>query len=510
MKHWRWFFAAAALAAASACAGQTSRPRLTDEQLKGLYDSAPLVVQIEIESVQGTMVHPRLTYEAAGRVVEALKGTLAPGKISVHVESPIRAFDLPASDLAGRQYVAAVAPLKGAGDRHFELVGGAAFAADGPEAEALRKMAGTSASPAPPPPVQQLTLRVEPKQPVFLPEGPKVVEVRLTNSGPESAAYVNAPVIERDGKLYLPGAGALWIRDAAGRLAQDKGNVQVGASPPPPAKPALILPGASFTETIDLAKFYALPPGRYTLFMALEAPDGRGRVPSNGLSIQIGAVNLPEPPPPVSPLTPAGEAVSAAKLPASDQYKPGQPRAGLAALLRPLKTTYEVGEPVELEFRLINTSPRSMAVDVRMERTLTFEATPVGDSPPPRSLRNTILWPLDGPGLPEARAYLGQDAFWGRVININWYYDKQEQDLPRRQEIEGGKNFAYERFGQMLFDFQKAGVYRIRATYRVSRPTPPKPAEGEAVAAPDLDWWVGDLDSNPVLIRIVEPRRFGR
>jgi hypothetical protein len=33
---------------------------------------------------------------------------------------------------------------------------------------------------------------------------------------------------------------------------------------------------------------------------------------------------------------------------------------------------------------------------------------------------------------------------------------------------------------------------------------------GEAAAAPDLDWWVGDLDSNPVLIRIVEPRRFGR
>ena len=61
----------------------------------------------------------------------------------------------------------------------------------------------------------------------------------------------------------------------------------------PPPTPALVLPKASFVETVDLSKYYELSEGRYTLMVSLATPDGRGRVSSNGFSFQVGAVNLP-------------------------------------------------------------------------------------------------------------------------------------------------------------------------------------------------------------------------
>jgi hypothetical protein len=502
--------AAAVLAAATVGRAQTNRPRLSDEDLKALVESADLIVQFRIDSADRTGADPNLVWEAAGPVQEVLKGTLEAGKISVHVDSFVRSFDRAGSELAGREYVAALKPLGIPGSRRFRIDGRYALAADGDEAQAVRAVAQGSSRPrAAGRPDLRLTVR--PEERVFLPSGPKMLEVRLTNDGPEPASYVQAPLVEHDGKLYLPGAGAVLVRDASGSIVPHRGNVLAGQAPPRSAKPrpAIVFPKTSFTETIDLSKYYDLPLGRYTLLVSLGDPEGRGRIVSNGTSFQVGAVDLPEtlsaPPVRPSPAPPAERSLPAL-LPDPNQYKPGEPRAGLAVLLRPERPVFEVGKPVHLEVRLLNTSERTVTVDVRLERTLTFQVTPVAASPPPTSLRNAILWPPDAPAMPDARAYLRGGAFWGRTIDINWYFGKQEKDLPRREDVAAGKDLSYERFGHMLFAFNQPGTYRIRATYRVTRPPPLKDAPAEA-APVNLAWWVGDADSNPVLIRIAEPSR---
>lgn len=510
MKGWRLVVLTAALAAATVGYAQTSRPRLSDADLKSLFESADLVVQFQIETAERTSADPNLVWEASGPLLEVLKGKLEPGKVSVHVDSFIRAFDNPGGELAGKTYVAALKPLGIPGSRRFRIDGRYAFAAGGEEGQVLRKLADEASRPRSTGRAD-LLLTVRPEEKVFLPSGPKLVEVRLTNNGSEPASYVQAPLLEQDGKLYLPGAGAILVRDAAGKIVPHRGNVAAGEAPPAPAKPkpALVFPNTSFTETIDLAKYYDLSLGRYTLLMSLGDPDGGGRIVSNGASFQVGAVNLPETlaPPPANP-TPSAAADRSLPglLPDPNQYKPGEPRSGLVMLLRPERPVFEVGKPVALEVRLINTSDRTVSVDVRLERTLTFQVTPVADSPAPTSLRNAILWPPDGPGMPDARAYLRAGAFWGRVVDINWYFGKQEKDLPRREDVAAGRNLSYERFGHMLFAFNQAGTYRIQATYRVTRPAAPKDAPAAEAPPTSLDWWIGDVDSNPVLIRIAGPR----
>ena len=511
MNGWRWVVLSAALAAATVGHAQTSRPRLSDEDLKSLFDSADLVVRFQVEAAERTSADPNLVWEASGPLLEVLKGQLEPGKVHVHVDSFIRSFDNPGGELPGKAYVAAIKPLGIPGARRFRIDGRYAFAADGEEARVLRKLADEAARPRSTGRAD-LTLTVRPEEKVFLPSGPKMVEVRLTNNGSEPASYVQAPLLEQDGKLYLPGAGAILVRDAAGKIIPHRGNVAAGEAPPPPAKPkpALVFPKTSFTETFDLAKYYDLSLGRYTLLVSVGDPDGSGRIVSNGVSFQVGAVNLPEtlPAAPVGP-TPsrAVERALPGLLPDPNQYKPGEPRSGLALLLRPERAVFEVGKPVKLEARLINTSDRTVSVDVRLERTLTLQVTPVADSPAPTSLRNAILWPPDGPGgMPDARAYLRPGAFWGHLVDINWYFGKQERDLPRREDVAAGRDLSYERFGHMLFAFNQAGTYRVQATYRVTRPAAPK-SEPAAEAPPtSLDWWIGDVDSNPILIRIAGPR----
>jgi hypothetical protein len=493
------------------------------EDLKALYKEADLIVQFQADSVQAKPeVTPRLAWEVRGPLVDVVKGTLLPGLISVHVDSVVRTFGLPRAEVEGKQFVAALKPLTGGIDRRFQLVGQYAFAENSKEAEAVRRLADSD--------LQKgsggtnLELSVRPIEKAFPVAGPKTIEVRLANSGTDSATYLQAPISEKDGKLYLTGQGALRIRDTTGRVVPDKGNVLVGQVPPPPPTPALILPKASFVENIDLSKYYQLSEGRYTLVLAVATPDGRGRLASNGFSFQVGAVNLPEAPPAPAPpaeetpapategpspeKTSAGTRPPSAKPPAvrvpdPSKYQPGKPTGGLAGLLRPSKAAFALGEPVTLEFRLVNQGARTLAVDARLERTLTVQVTPVGDSADPRQIDQLIAWP-ESPALPEERAHLREGAFWGQVININVLPLKPQEKYvgATPEEVAASKNFTYERFAKSLFGFPKPGIYAVTATYSVARP---KAAEGQPPDAQHKEWWVGDLQTNTATIQIGEP-----
>lgn len=519
---------------AAAPAGESSRPPVGIEDLKALYREAPTVVQFQAEAVTGKPgVAERLAWEVRGPVVEVIKGSLLPGRMFLHVDSPLRVFDMPRDQIEGGQFVVAIKPLTGAGDRRFQLVGPCAFPADGREAEALRQLAKSEADSGSGGTSLQLTIKTLDKADRAFPiAGPKIIEVRLTNTGADSATYLQAPLCEKEGKLYLTGAGSLLVRDTTGHLVKDKGNVVMGQAPPPPPRPALILPNASFVENLDLARFYDLSEGRYTLSLALATPDLHSRVVSNGFSFQVGAVNLPAEAPPrpkvepvrlpeTAPERPAPEKVGneaagtdvllpprpvapAVNVPDPAKYTPGKATAGLAALLRPAKAKFVLGDPVDLEFRLINVGPRSLAVDARLERCLTIQVQSVGDSPQPLFVRQVIPWPADATAMPEERSFLREGAFWGRIINLNTLYGKSLDDLPAPtpEEIAAGKALTYERYGKNLFGFSKPGHYNVSATYAVTRP---HTADGKQPVDQPKEWWIGDLQTNTITIQVGEP-----
>lgn len=508
------------------------------EDLKLLFRDAPIIIQFQIDSIQGKPeVDPRLPWEVKCPVLEVVKGNLLPGSIMLHVDSVVRAFDIKRDQAVGKQFVAGIKPLGNTPDRRFQLVGASAFAADGKEAEALRKLAESeTASGGAGGTNLELAIRpIGPVDKAFPVTGPKNIEIRLTNNGNDSATYIQQPMQEKDGKLYLSGQGMIRLRDTTGRIMPDKGTVVLGQVPPPPPKPALILSKASFVENIDLAKHFDLPEGRYTLVVLLATPDGRNRVASNGFSFQVGAVNLPpeapaptearttkpiEKPPTESPTpsgveratvtiverTPGAAKTPAVNLPDPAKYVPGKPTAGLAGLLKPSKAQYAVSEPVDLEFRLINTGPRTLAIDARLERALVILVQAVGESPDPRQVDQFIAWPGGPGGLPEERAYLREGAFWGQIININILPLKASEKYigPTTEEISAGKGLTYERFAKSLFSFPKPGVYTVTATYTVPRP---KPTENQP--APDMpkDWWIGELQTNIVTIQVGEPAK---
>jgi hypothetical protein len=521
-------------------ASQGSRAPVSLEDIKALYKEADFIVQFQAESVQAkTEVNPRLTWEVRGPVLEVTKGALLPGQISVHVDSVLRAFDMPRNALEGKQFLVAIKPLGDASSRRFQLIGAYAFLADSKEAQVLRQLASADVEKGSG--GQTLELVIRPLQPTYPVSGPKMIEIRLTNNGNDSATFLQAPISEKEGRLFLTGQGMVRIRDVSGRIVPDKGNVTVGQPPPPPPTPALVLPKASFVETLDLSKFFELSEGRYTLMVSLATPDGRGRIASNGFSFQVGAVNLPPAPPSkpelpgtALPPTPLVERPAAAEklppppdlsateppmppvrrmevqLPDPTKYQPGKSTAGLAGLLRPVtKGKFALGDPVELEIRLINTGGRAIAIDARLERTLTIQVQPVGDSAQPLVVRQVIPWPADPGPMPEERSYLREGAFWGRTINLNMLFGKTLDELPTPtpEEIAAGKGLSYERYGKNLFGFPKAGIYTVTATYTVARPQKPvASADGEKTPAKDVakEWWVGDIQTNSITIQVGE------
>jgi hypothetical protein len=485
------------------------------EDLKAIYDSADLIVMFEVDAVQAKPdVVPRLSWEVGSTLLEVIKGKIEPGKILVHVESIVRSFDVARSEMEKKQFVAALKPLADITQRRFQLVGAYAFPGDGKEAQVFRQLADADATRGSG--GEGLSLQVKVAERVYPVDGPKVIEIVLLNTGKESATYVQAPIIERDGKLYLTGDGRIRLLDATGHAVPDKGNVVIGQVPPGQSTPALILPQANFKEVVDMARYFNLSAGRYTLSVMLAPPSGKGRVVSNGLTFQVGAVNLPEAAPkepPVPPkevpaavetVPPIGPPVKKEppKLPDPGSYQPGQVVQGLAGLLRPGKSSYAVGDPIEVEFRLVNRGPRTMAVDARLERGFTLSVKAVGESPEPLFIRQVIPWPADTQGIPSQRAYLREGSFWGQVVNLNMLKSRDEIAAPTPEEIATGKDLSYERFGQTLFGFPRGGTYQVTATYKVPRPKPPADNPG---AAPPTDWWFGELVTNPITIQVVEP-----
>jgi len=497
--------AATAETPAPAAADANQAKRRSFEDLKAIYDGTDLIIQFQVEAVQArTQVSQALPWEVEATLVGVLRGTLTPGKINVHVESIVRNFDLQRAELVGKQFVAAVRPMSDATPRRFQLVGGRAFLADSPEAEVFRQLADADATRGSG--GNDLKLEVKPLTPVFPVDGAKQIEVLLTNLGKDSATYLQQPLGERDGKLYFTGEGRIRILDASGRALAPKDTLVAGQVPPGQPTPALILPQANFKEIVDLDKYFTLSAGRYTLVVYLAPPSGRGRIVSNGLTFQVGAVNLPDtsPPPaeptPPTPAVPEGPAVATPTIPDPATYEPGQTVSGLAGLLRPAQTKYNVGDPVRVEFRLVNRSPRSMAIDTRLERTLTFQVRPLANSPELSTVRQVIIWPADGTERPEQRAYLREGSFWGQTLNLNAPKSSDDTPAATPKEVATEKDFPYERFGQTLFVFSKAGFYEVTATYKV-----PRPAPSEAGAAPPTDWWFGELTTNSIIIQIVDP-----
>jgi len=161
--------------------------------------------------------------------------------------------------------------------------------------------------------------------------------------------------------------------------------------------------------------------------------------------------------------------------------------------------------PIDLEFRLINQGPRTVAVDTRLERALTVQVQPVGESPQPLIVRQVIPWPEDGATMPEERAFLREGAFWGRALNLNTLYGKSLDELPppTPEAIAAGRGLTYEQFGKNLFGFPKPGIYRVTVTYAASRLRPP---EGQAGSQPPSAWWTGNLQTNPITIEVFEPQ----
>lgn len=507
----RWIPAVCALAAlATAAVAAPSKPINRDalgfEDLKAVYKNAPLVVEVQIvDHKSNPQISNRLVWEATAKVLALVKGQLSPPKISIHVDSFIRAFDRPKSEIVGKQYLVCLEPMSTEQGNHYRLAGGYAFAAGGQEAKTLRELAETQGQKGTPD--SNLELKVKPLEKVYQPDRPKLVQITLTNTGKESARYIQAPMAEADGKLYFLGAGGIRIRDnATGELLSAGPKVVKRQAPPGPPEPVLLLPKQNFSRTVDLEEYYDLKPGRYTMSVLLETPDGQGRVGSNALTIQVGTVNLPaaseKPSVPeaieAQPVASDEVEPAARDLPSPMSYSPGKPGNGLAALLRPTKAIYELGEPVNVEVRLVNTGGRTVSVDARLERTLRLNVTSVDGSPQPLFIRQVIPWPKTD-GTPNQRAWLREDGFWGRVINVNMLYgtDLAEHEGPSGDDIAAGKDLSYERFGRNLFGFTRPGTYRVTATYRV--PGPMKPDKN------GIHWWVGEVESNPIVIRVVKP-----
>jgi len=501
-------------------AAPVARPAAGIEDLKALYKEADIIIHFSVDSIQArTDVSPALPWEVKAAILEVIRGKILPGQIFIHIEAPTRALGMPRAEAVGKEFVAAIRPMSGT-ERRYQLMGPGAFPADSQEAEALRQLAKVDLTRGAG--GQSLELTVRPLVKAFPVNGPKTLEVRLTNTGTDSATYRQAPMTEQDGKLYLPGPGMLRIRDTLGRIVPDKGNILQGQVPPQTV-PALILSRASFVETIDLSKYYDLPEARYTLILALTTPDGRGRIGSNGFSFQVGAASgAGREPPPVEPIRAVEPVPDAAQIempapapvvkpagpaiPDPATYRPGKVTLGLAGLLRPRKAQFTLGDPVEVELRLINDGPRTLTVDTRLERTLAVKVVPVAGSPDPRTERQLINWP-PSPPMPEERAYLREGAFWGQTVNLNVLPLRPQEEFqwPTAEEAAAGKNLTYERFGRILFGFPRPGIYNISATYTVARPKGPEGQPGPG--SPMQDWWFGDLQTNTITIQIIEGGR---
>lgn len=446
-------------------------------------------------------------WETSFEVVEVLKGEYGETKFTLELKSVLSDLNTSRTAMVGKEFVLPLVASGGAG--RFRLVGDAGFASDTDEARKLVELAGgkveattgpgTGTSEVRPAGVpaavsSPLRLRLEAVKPPYEVGKPALMRVTIENTSADLVAYAQAPFEVREGRLYLPGGGALVVTDSHRGLAvSTKENVHLKTDPPPPATPVSLIGAGRYEKEIDLAEFFDLSqPGVYLITMSVATPDGKEVILSNTAGLQmVGSLTPAVKTPVASPQNPEDSMV----IPAPEAYRPGEITNGLAGWLRPSKAQFEVGEPILLELRLTNMGDRAFSIDTRLERMLALEVRPEGSSPAARERSQYFEWPaVKDEEKAYAYARLRPRAFWGKDVNINSLFglSRAKMDESAAAVRKGAIEPSYETSGLTLFAFEKPGVYRIQATYEMA----PGGSDG-----PKL--WAGKLQTNPVFIRVV-------
>ena len=490
---------AAIVAAPQAASAQGLGRRYDLAELQQIAQDATLLVRAKAtaEPVSKGGSPDGYVWETPFELIEAVKGEDAPKTFTLWLKSPLSDLNTTRANLPDKEFVLPLVPAPG-GQGGYRLVGDVGFAVDRAEATTLIRAAGGKVVP-PAAGQEALRLRVEPMSPPFVLGQPVMLRVSLVNTAEQVVTYEQAPFEVRQGRLYILGGGNLIVTNTRRSMAVDAGeNVQLNAPPPPPPLPVTIIPGGSYTRDIDLAQFYGLTePGLYMATMAVTAPDGQALVRSGTVQIQVIA-------PLAAPVdVPAPETRTTAEsllVPAPEAYQPGDIQNGLCGLLRPNKAQTAVGEPILVELRLLNAGDRTFSVDTRLERVLVLSVKEQGDSPPALRMLQRIDWPLDAADAPPSLAYLRPHAFWGKTLNVNSLYGRDEASLMQggKAAVAGAVEPTFETHGMTLFAFEKPGVYRITATYQMA----PKGGDGPRL-------WAGKLETNPIFIRVVPAEQEG-
>lgn len=520
------------LLAATVALAQGLGARYSFDELEKMASDAELVLHVKAGAPTEVVDGERgLDYQIPCEVLQVVKGRLAAKEITLRLGSTATALQTMRREVAGKQYILPVVALEGH-EGVYRLVDRAGFEADSAEGRKLVEIVSGE-------PERQivtpLRMSVDPLgTPIEFGE-PARIRIRLENPSDERAVYEQAPLEVRDGKLLISGGGLIRIVDSSGVEVTPKAGYVAGRDQTEALRPAVIDGGEALQIDVDLGEFFDFPrEGIYGVNVALATPGGellRNTVP---LQLRSAADGRRGGPGRAALTGQSGDLV----VPSPEVYVPGQPMNGLNMLLKPVKSEFRVGEPIEVEIRLTNIDEqgtRPIHVDVRLERCLMLQVTAQGDSPvvPPFVQRITwndktdeanagrnektdtkvnqpVTWNeksseagADQPvtrnekrseaGSDQPYAMLRTGSFWGKTVNMNSLHGVDTTELlvsrvdPNKLE---SSQISYERYGMTLFSFDKPGVYRIDATY-FAQPRP----EGRRV-------WAGKLTSNHIFIRV--------
>jgi len=481
------------LVAAAASAQELGR-RFKFEELQAMVEQADVLVLAKAtgQPVSQGADASGLPWQITFEVQKVVKGEFQEKTLVLHVSSPINDLATPRKKVSGAEFLLPLAALEGQDEKHFKLVADTGFVAGSAEARKLREIAsGRVVTDT----VTPLRVRIEAVRPPYESGKPALVRVILDNPDKNAVTYERAPLEIRSGELYLSGKGLLTVIDSRGNPAEVKETVHLGTVPPGPPVPLVIAPERNFAKEIDLAEYFDLTrAGNYMVKLSLGDPGGNEMMHSNTINVQV----IPSLAERVARLAVEPTGPESIRIPSPEVYRPGDPVNGLAALLKPVKAEFEVGEQILVELRLINAGDVPLVLDSRLERTLLVSVQEQGGSP---AVRQMFQRPSDEEIKTESYypyAYLRRLGFWGKVININSWYGRDAASLVEDSRGSSGPSpltASYERDGMTLFSFDEPGVYKVQATYHVK----PRGGSGPKV-------WKGKVKTNPVFVRIVKPK----
>ncbi len=474
--------------AAPPASAQDLGKRFSLDELNHMVADATLVVRAKATAEPVSEGDKALPWKIPCQVVEVLKGKFAETTLDLRIQSPLDELSTARKAVPGVEYILPLVAVEKVTGAQFRLAGAAGFPVGTPEALKVAELARGGAATGT---LTPLRLRIEPTRPPYPVGQPALLRIVIDNPSKNAVLYEQAPVELREGTLYLTGAGRLDVTDGRGNSVAPKPTVREGGLPPAPPTPKTIPAERNFQTEIDLAQFFDLSrPGNYMVSMVLDSPDGKEQLKSSVINLQIippPAAPLPEPP--VKATGP-----DAIRIPSPDVYEPGAPVNGLAALLKPIRPEFAVGEKILVEFRLVNAGEQPMLIDTRLERTLQVTVTAQAGSPVIRPFIQRINWPEDDPKDKDYYlSYLRPLAFWGKLVDVNSVYGRSEESLLSQAPATAPRtDLDYEKYGQTLFSFDAPGVYKIQATYVVK----PRGGDGPKV-------WASKLSSNPIFVRVL-------